>query len=200
MEYFVKVTHKVANLVGSDAAIIYAHLLLLYKTYYKPKGIIEFFQNQNQLLEALPWINKHSLKKAIKILSENNMIQIKRKGVNNQNFFTIIENENQWVKNEPSKPTGGLNENPPVGQTRTRLEKIKRIDKEKKEKTLEDPSESITHERTSEELDLEYMLSGDWLNDAVFKETPYKTTLVNSVEKSKTLSDTEYKAKYLMND
>jgi len=184
--YF-KVTKEVADMVGAEAALLYSHFLALHKNCFKK----EFYQSQNQLLQLLPWLNKHSLKKAIKALADHNMIKIQRKGVKNQNYFTVIEDENQWVKNEPTGPTSGHNENPLVGLDRTHEEKIKRKEKGRKEKTLEDPCESITHERTSEQCFEERMnafLEGEMLDNSIFEETKQKTIIEESIEK-KPVSD-----------
>ena len=188
MNRFFKATEEVGSITGtSDAAILYAHLLALHKNCFKK----EFYQNQNQLLEAIPWFNKHTLKKAIKALLDHNMIRIQRKGVKNQNYFTVIEDKDQWVKNEPTGPTSGPNENPLVGLTRTHEEKIKRIDKGRKEKTLEDPSESNTHERTNEqcfEERIDAFLTGELLDNSIFEETKQKRVIEESIEK-KPVSD-----------
>jgi len=212
---YYKVRKDLIICLGTDAAILFAHLENLQNSFFKD---LEFYQQQHRMLKDLG-LSKYQISIATQKLIDAELIEtIHMNGKKKQ--YKILSGKDSLLLLEKEKTRKRKNENQSGKEFKPLLIEsskeslplaVKNLNRKDEDSSIDvdlsaedgkkrDPSESITHERTREELDLEYMLSGDWLNDAVFKETPYKTTLVNSVEKSKTLSDTEYKAKYLMND
>ena len=212
---FWKIRKDVHLNLGWQSALLFAHLENLQNSFFKD---LEFYQQQHRISKDLG-LSKHQISIATQKLIHAGLIETFYTN-GNKKQYKILTGKESLPLLEKEKTRKRKNENQSGKESKPLLREsskeslplaVKNLNHEDEDSSIDvdlsakdgkkrDPSESITRERTKEELDLEYMLSGDWLNENVFKETPYKTTLVNSVEKSKTLSDTEYKAKYHMYD
>lgn len=93
---FIVLNKDLARQVGINAAILLADLISK-EQYFIEKGMIDgWFFNTESNIEKDTTLNSYHQRKCIKILKENDLIQVKRKGIPAKQYFKI--NEEQVVR------------------------------------------------------------------------------------------------------
>jgi DNA-binding transcriptional regulator GbsR (MarR family) len=203
---YYKVRKDLIKSVGLEAALLFAHLENLQESFFKD---IDFYQQQHRMSKDLS-LSKHQISVATQKLIDAELIETIHINGQKKQYRILTGKESLPLLEESKTRKRKVKSNSGKESKPLLLESskeslplaVKNLNREDEDSNLDldlstkdekqkDPLESITHERTREELIEERMnsfLEGEMLNESVYEETKEKSVIDNSVPK-KPVSD-----------